>query len=154
MGIAATANAATSGNDALTIMGKIGDNLADFLGFIVVFTHDSANGNFKNEVFTIGAVHLRTLAMGAARCFEMMFEAIVDQRRNTGIGFKHDIATLAAVAAVGAALRDVRLTTKRHAARAAIACFKKYANLVCKHYPSILNEKTPCDAEGLFKVQI
>ena len=35
------------------------------------------------------------------------------------------------------------------AARAAVACFKKYANLVCKHYPSILNEKTPCDAEGL-----
>ena len=154
MGIAATANAATSGNDTLTIMGKIGDNLAGFLGFIVVFTHDSANGNFENEVFAIGAVHLGTLAMGTARCFEMMFEAIVDQRRNTGIGFKHDIATLAAIAAIRAALRDVRLTTKRHAARAAIACFKKYANLVCKHYPSILNEKTPCDAEGLFKVQI
>ena len=154
MGIAATANAATSGNNALTIMGKIGDNLADFLGFIVVFTHDSANRNFKNEVFTIGAVHFGALAMGAARCFEMMFEAIVDQRRNTGIGFKHDIAALAAVAAVRAAFGHMGLTAERHAARAAIACFKKYANLVCKHYPSILNEKTPCDAEGLFKVQI
>ena len=149
MGIAATANAAASSNNTFSIMSEVGNNLTGFLGFIVVFTHNSANGNLKNKVFAIGTVHLGTLAMGAACCFEMMFEAIVDQRRNAGIGFKHDIAALAAVAAVGAALRDVRLTTKRHAARATVACFKKYANLVCKHYPSILNEKTPCDAEGL-----
>ena len=45
--------------------------------------------------------------------------------------------------------RTPSVEVMRKRTRAAVACFKKYANLVCKHYPSILNEKTPCDAEGL-----
>ena len=52
-----------------------------------------------------------------------MLEAVVNQRRQLGGRLDHDVAAATAVSAIGAALGDVGLTAKRHAAGSAVATF-------------------------------
>mgnify|MGYP006147935353 CR=1 FL=1 len=51
-------------------------------------------------------------AGGAALCLEMLGVAKVDQRVEPGDGFKDDVAALAAIAAVGAAIFDIFFAAK------------------------------------------
>ena len=59
----------------------------------------------------------------AARRAEMLGVAKVDQRVEAGHRFKDDVAALAAIAAVGAAIFDIFLTPKANGTAAAPARF-------------------------------
>src|SRR3546814_1280686 len=60
----------------------------------------------------------------------MLGVAEVDQRVEAGDGFEDDVAALAAVAAVGAAIFDIFLAPERHGAGAAVAGLDEDLGLV------------------------
>ena len=61
-----------------------------------------------------------------------------EQRRDVAVGLQPDVAALAAVAAVGPALGDVRLAPHRDAARAAVAALHVELRLVDE--PAVLRD--------------
>ena len=64
------------------------------------------------EVLAGGSVHARALAVRAALGFEMVFEAVFDERGQAGIGLDHNVAAVTAIAAVRTALRHMSLAAK------------------------------------------
>ena len=72
-------------------------------------------------------------AVRAALGFEMVFEAVFDERGQAGIGLDHDVAAVTAIAAVRTALRHMSLTAKRHAAGTAVAAFDMDAYFIDEH---------------------
>ena len=144
MDVAATAVAAFRNNDALAIVRKVGDKLAGFLFLFRVFVYHRAHGNFQNKIVARGAVHAFAHAVGAARCLEVVFEAVVEQRRNRLVGLEHDVAAVAAVAAVGAALGNMSLTAEAQAARAAVTALHVNAYFVYEH-------SVPIDIVGAYR---
>ena len=115
--------AATAGghDHALPGLSKIGELAHGLLGLGVELADDRAKGDLKDKVGTVGAVTFGALAMGAALGAEVVLVAIIDERRELCVGNHHDVAAVAAVAAVGAALGDKRLAPEGHAARPAVA---------------------------------
>ena len=95
-------------------------------------------------------MHARTLAVRTALSLEMMLETIFDQGRQAGIGLDDNITAMTAVAAIGSALRHMRLATEAHATRAARAALHKNANFICEHTVPFLS-KGPLRAISLGK---
>ena len=160
MDVAAAAHAAVSHGDALAVVSEVGHELAGFLGFLEVFVDHGAHRHLEYQVGARGAVHAAALAVRAALGLEVMLEAVIDQRGHAGIGFKHHVAAMAAVAAIGTALGHVRLAAKRHAAGAAVAALDVDSDLINEHdvtsigfriavYRLIVYERSPLQGRGL-----
>ena len=116
------AAAAARGHDyTLAGLGKVSELAHGFLGLGIELADNRSEGNPQDKVGAVGAVAFCTLAVGAALGAEVVLVAVIDERRELGVGNHHDVAAVAAVAAVGAALRDKRLATEGHAARSAVA---------------------------------
>ena len=81
--------------------------------------------------------------MRAALRFEVMFEAVVDQRRQTGISLDDDVSTVPAVTTIGPAFGHVGFSAERHATGAAVATLHEYVYFVYEHVDPILNETCP-----------
>ncbi len=80
MDVPATTLAAFHGDDALSIMGEVRDELARLLGLLGVFPDHRAHRDMEHQVLAASPMHLRSLAMGAARSLEVMLEAEVYER--------------------------------------------------------------------------
>src|SRR6056297_2295002 len=91
----------------------------DFIGLDIA--HDGAQRNAHYDVFGRFAGSLPPLAGLAVAGLEHSGMAKVDQRVETGVCFHPDAAAVAAVAAVGTALRNVLLAPEAHAAVPAAA---------------------------------
>ncbi len=131
--VAATAHAAASHHHGLAVMGEVGDHLAHLLLVLEVLVDHRAHRHLEHQVLAGSAVHAAALAVGAALSLEVVLEAVLDQRGHAGVGLHHHVAAMAAVAAVGTALRHVGLATKRHAASAAIAALHIDSDFIDKH---------------------
>ena len=142
--VAAATHAAVCHGDALAVVGKVGHELAGFLGFLEVFVDHGAHRHLEHQIVARGAVHAAALAVRAALCLEVVLEAIVDQRGHAGIGFKHHVAAMAAVAAVGTALGNMGLAAKRHAAGAAVAALDVDSDLINEHDVTSIGFRIAC----------
>src|SRR5690606_16141507 len=83
--------------------------------------HLGAYGDAQDYVLALGAVHLAALAVVAGLGLEMLLVAEVDQGVQPIGRLDPDVAALAAVAAVGAAVGNEFFATERDGARAAVA---------------------------------
>ena len=131
MRVAAAAAAALGDDDALAVMGEVGDFLA-WLQILVEQTHDRANGHLEDEILAICTMHAFALPMRTFLRLEMVLVAIVDERGNRSVRNDDDVATAAAIAAVRTALGNMGFATKRGASGTAVARFDLYANLIGK----------------------
>ena len=115
--VAAPAVAAAQEADALALLGEVEQQ-----GAIVVVGQDlRADRDLDHQIVAARAGAVAARAGGAAARLEMLGITKVDQRVEAGDGFEHDVAALAAVAAVGAAIFDIFLAPERHGAGAAVA---------------------------------
>ena len=144
MDVAATAMTAFRDDDAFAIVRKVGDKLAGFLFLFGVFVHHRAHRNLQNKIVARGAVHAFAHAVSAARCLEVVLEAVVEQRRDRLVGLEHDVTAMAAVAAVGAAFGNMSLAAETQAARAAVAALHVNAYFVYEH-------SVPIDIVGAYR---
>ena len=142
--VAATAHAAVGDGDALAVVGKVGHKLAGFLGFLEILVDHGAHRHLEHQVGARGAMHAAALAVSAALGLKVVFEAVIDQRGHADIGFKHHVAAMAAVAAVGTALGHVRLAAKRHAACAAVAALDVDSDLINEHDVTSIGFRIAC----------
>ena len=99
---------------------------------IVLPQENGAHGHFDQQVFAPLAV----AAVGAAvaAVFRRVFavEAEVQQGMHIGVGIQDDIAAVAAVAAVRAAVHHEFFPVERHAAVAAVARLRGNGNAIYK----------------------
>ena len=110
--VAAAAHAALGHGDAFAVVREVGDELAHFLRFFEILVDDRAHRHLEHKVLAGGSVHARALAVRAALGFEMVFEAVFDERGQAGIGLDHNVAAVTAIAAVRTALRHMSLAAK------------------------------------------
>ena len=82
------------------------------------------------ERFAATAVHVLALAVHAAAGLAVRVVAKGEQRRDIVVGDQPDVAAVAAVAAVRAAVHHGAFTTEAHAASAAVACLHVQLALV------------------------
>src|SRR6267142_4612231 len=80
--------------------------------------------------------------MAAAIGFEFAVVAITEKRVVVEVGFEVDTAAMAAVAARGAAARNVFFATESHTAIAAVAGLHKYFGFINKHGNSRKKDNT------------
>ena len=116
MHIAQPAHAALGHQQALAVRGQVAD---DFIGIDVV--HHRAHRHRDGLVLAGLAIHLAAHAVFTALGFEAGFVAEIHQGIEIFIGNQPNIATTAAIAAIGAAQRNEFLAPERNAAVAAIA---------------------------------
>ena len=83
--------------------------------------HDRAFGHVDDEIVAAHAVLLLARAVGSRRRLAVRMVAEREQRRDVAVRAQPHVAALAAVAAVGSALRHVRLAPERDATGAAVA---------------------------------
>jgi hypothetical protein len=131
--VAAAAMATFADDDLLAVVGEVGNLVKALLGVDVELIHHRAKRHRKQDVLSVGAVTLGTLAVRSALSLKMMLEAVVDERGALGVGYDDDVAAVPAVTSVGAALGDVGLATERHAAGAAISALYVDVYLVDEH---------------------
>ncbi len=131
--VAAATHTAAGHHHALAVVGQIGDHLPHFALILEVLAHHGAHGHLQHQVVAGGAVHAAALAVGAALGLEVVLEAILDERRHTGVGLHDHVAAVAAVTAVGTALGHMGLAAEGHAAGTAVAALHVDTNLIDKH---------------------
>ena len=114
--------------DPLSINGEVGEQ-----GALLVIGQDlGPDRHLDDQVLAAGACHVASGTAFAARGAEVLSIAEVDQRIETGYRFEHDVAALAAVAAVRAAIFDELLPPETNRARPAGAGADEYLGLVEK----------------------
>ena len=108
-GIAAPAVAAAQQHDALAHLGEVGEQRA----LLVVGQDLRADRHLDDEIVAARAGAVRARAGNAALRLEMLGVAKVDQRVEAGDGLEDDVAALAAIAAVGAAIFDMNFSRRK-----------------------------------------
>ena len=144
-------DAAGSDDDALAVMREVGDVVEHLLRIGVEFPHDRADGHLEDKVLAVAPVLTGAAPMGAALGAEMMLVAVVDKGGELRGRLDDDVAAAAAVSAVRAALRHMRLTAERHATGAAVAALDVDAGKVGKlshENLAFIQRKTPGYARG------
>ena len=116
MCVAETAIAAAGEDYALPGRDQVGDQ-----GLAVLLEDLRSGGQLQHHVGAAGAGAVLAHAVAALLRLEMLLIAVVEQRIEVGYALDHDIAALAAGAAIGAAEFDELLTPKADGAVAAIA---------------------------------
>ena len=114
-GVAAAAEPAREHGHALTFVGQVREQGA----FLVVGEDLGPDRDLDDQIGAAGACAVGARAALAARGAEMLGVAKVDQRIEAGDRLEHDVAALAAVAAVGPAELDELLAPERDRAGAA-----------------------------------
>ena len=123
-GVAPPASAAGRGHPAVAFVHEVGEHLP------ARAPHHGALGNRNDQVAARRAVALLAHAVGAVGRPPMRVVLEAEQRSDVAVGHQPDVATLAAVAAVGPALGDVRLAPERNRARAAVTTLDVQPTLV------------------------
>ena len=126
--IAAPAASAVRNENALAGRGEVGEG---FIRFAVVYHR--ADGNLQNHVGAGVAGAIRTFAVTAPVSLEFTIVAIAEKRVVVGIGLEIDAPAIAAVAATGAAARNIFFAAKCDTAVAAVAGFYENLCFVNKH---------------------
>src|SRR5438132_1269784 len=118
------------------MMDEVGEHAA------VVVEDDRALGNRHHQIVGRRAVLILSLAVLAVARAAMGMITKREERRDVVIGDEPDIATLRAVATVGAAARHMRFTAKRDGARATVTTAHIYSTLVneTRHRPQATGE--------------
>ena len=116
-GVAAAAHAALEEDHALADLGEVGEQRA----LLVVGEDLGADRDLDDQIGAAGAGAVGARAALAARGAEMLGVAEVDQRIEARHRLEHDVAALAAVAAVGPAELDELLAPEADRAGAARA---------------------------------
>ncbi len=112
--VAAPALTTAGREPRVAVVQQVGEELA------VHRTHDGSLGNVDGEIGAPLAVQLLTLAVGPRPGLAMRMVAEREQRGDVAVRAQPDRAAVPSVAAVGSALRHVRLAPERHTARAAV----------------------------------
>ena len=115
-GIAAAPAASGGGEPAIAVIDQVGEHLAR-----VQVTSHGAFGDMDDQVGPRLAMHVFALAVHAVTGATVRMIAKREQRRDVAVGDEPDVATLSAIAAVGATHDDRPLATERDAACAAVA---------------------------------
>ena len=110
------ASPAAPGDDVRHPVGIEINNHGACLGIV----HNSTDGNANDGVFPVSARLFLAAALLALFSIVVLLIPEVDQRSELFVGYKYDIGTLAAVAAVGPAARHVSFAPETNAARAAV----------------------------------
>jgi hypothetical protein len=100
-------------------------------GFVVV--QDRAHRHFQQDIHTLAAGAVGAFSVASALGFVFWIEAEVHQGVMALARLHDDVAALAAIAARGAAARDVLLPAESHAAVAAVAGLDPDFCLVDEH---------------------
>ena len=116
LGVAAPAAPTRGGEPTVAVADQLGEHLAG-----VEVVHDGALGHLDLERLATPAVEVLALAVHAVLGATVRMVAEREQRRHVVVGDQPDVAALAAVAAVRAAVHDRTLAPERDAARAAVA---------------------------------
>src|SRR5262249_17028433 len=116
MGVAEAAVAALEEDQARAGLGQIGQHR-----LLVLIEDLGAGRHFDDQGRCHGPMALAALAIAAARGFEMLGVAEVDQGVQPVTDREHDVAAAAAIAAIRTALVDELLAPKRDATAAAVA---------------------------------
>ena len=124
--VAATAVAAAQEDQLFALFRQIGKQAA----ILVIIKDLGADRDLDDKVGAARAGAVASRSGRTALCLEMLGIAKVDQRVETGHRFEDDVAALAAVAAVGAAIFDIFFTPERHRAGAAVAGLDEDLGLV------------------------
>ena len=133
-GVAAPAHSARQKGDPLARLGQIEQH-----GFAVFIRNQlGADRHLDQQVLAGRTVAVLARAMTAARGFEMLGIAEVDQGIEPRHRFDNDIAALAAIAAVRAAVFDVHFTSERHRPGAALARTDEDFGLIKKMHGGLL----------------
>src|SRR3974377_1027232 len=101
---------------ALADLGEIGEQR-----FAVFSVHLRADRHLEHSIFAVGAGAVLPHAITATPGLEVLLVAVIDQRVQAGDRFNHNIAAIAAVAAVRAAELDEPLPPERDDAVTAAA---------------------------------
>ena len=118
VGVAEAALAALGDQHFLVVFGKVGEHFAG-----VQVGDDGTDRHAQHDVFAAGTVAVGAAAVLAALAEELAGIAVIDQRIDVAVGDDVDAATLAAVAAVRAAHRDVFFAAEGGDAVTAVAGF-------------------------------
>ena len=124
-GVAATAATAAGREPGVAVVHEVRDDLAG-----LVVPDRRAFGDVDDEVLATRTV---ALVPGAVRAGLRLAVRVVperEQRRDVAVGLQPDVAALAAVPTVGAALGHVRFAPHRDRARAAVAALDVELGLV------------------------
>ena len=125
----ATPTPATMHNKyALAWCGKIRDGFA-----ALRVESERAHRNLQDHVLAGVARAVGTFAVAAAISLELAVVAVTEQRVVVWIGFEINGAAIAAVAAGGAAARNIFFAAKSYAAVAAVAGLHEYFGFINKH---------------------
>ena len=119
--IAETTGATRGHDNALAIVHQIGNLEHRGLRLGIELAHHGTHRDLENQVLAALTVTTGTLPVRAALGAEVMLKAVINQGRQLSIGLDDDIAATTAVAAIGAALGDKCLASKRHASGSAVA---------------------------------
>ncbi len=112
--VPAPAIAAAQQRDTLARMGEIGEHVLLVLGQDL-----RAHRHLDHQIVAARAGAVAAHAAGAALRLEMLGIAKVDQRIEAADRFEDDVATLAAIAAIGAAIFDIFFAAEGHRALSA-----------------------------------
>ena len=113
-GIAAPAIAAAQQSDALASLGQIEQHR---LALVVQYLR--ADRHMDDQIIAARTGAVLAHAAATARGFEMLAIAKVDQRVQPGHRLEDDVAALAAIAAIRAAIFDIHFAAKAYRPRAA-----------------------------------
>ena len=124
-GVAEAALAAGGDDESHARLGEVDELVA------VGVLHDGADGHGQLERSRRGAGAVVAHARAAPFSLRAVRAAVVpEQRRDLGVGDEHDVAAVAAVAAVGPGERLELLAAHRHAAVAAVSGAQVQRHLV------------------------
>src|SRR5439155_10116875 len=143
------ASAAPSFSDDDALAGLVEVRQANAVPGVV---HDRPGRDGNDQVRAGLAVHLLAHAGFAARGVPMVLAHEIQERVLIGIGDEDDVAAVAPVAAVGAALGDVFLAPEGDASGAAVARFDVNGGFVDEHRAPDCNEKPTAQPWALSNV--
>ncbi len=126
--IATPAVTAVSDEHALAGSSQIGDSFAG-----AGVENDSADGDLQDGIFAGASRAIRALAVSAAVGAKFAIVAVAKEGVVVNVGFEKNATAVAAVAAGGAAARDILLPAEGNAAVAAVATLDKNFCFVCEH---------------------
>ena len=127
-GVAFASSAPFERDESLSVLEQIRDDLIR-AGIL----YHRAYGHFDDEIFAALARTVASRASRAVLCAEMLFELELRKVVEIFVGEEYDVAAVAAVPAVGSAVRDVLFAMERDGSVAAVARLYEYLDVIQKH---------------------
>ena len=137
MHVALSAASAAQYNLSAVVAGHIANN---FSGSII--TNNGSLRNFDHQTFTICSMTTTLSTFFSIFCYILSDMTKIDQRVQTLIYFEDDVSASAAVSAIRAAVRDIKLTTETYMTIASLTGLDKNLCLIGKHIHLFFNKTT------------